>query len=148
MKNIQSIKQFQEQGTLRLVILSLLTSGVYIAHYIKRQTFKINQLVDKENNISEVFVNLVFVVSYGSLIALIGSLLADKGHPIEDLSTLLELISVIMVTIWTFKAGSRLNAHYQILSSDIMSFDRCWTFAFNIFYFNYNINSICEYGIE
>ena len=147
MKDLRSIRQFREQGTLRLFLLSVLTVGVYLAHYIKRQTFRINRLVDKEKAISNALVYLIFIVSYGSLLALIGSFFLGKGHPLESLSNWLYLFSTVMLIIWTFKAGARLNAHYEIDSGDIISFDRCWMFAFDVFYFNYNVNMICRYGI-
>ena len=114
---------------------------------MKRQTATINRLIDQENNISERFVNLLLVSSYVSLIFLMSSLLVDKGHPIEKASNVLLLTFEVMAIIWTFKAGNRLNAYYEIPSSDIVSFDRCWMFLFGIFYFNYHINQLIEYDI-
>ncbi|MCI5221600.1 MAG: hypothetical protein D3924_02690, partial [Candidatus Electrothrix sp. AR4] len=120
---------------------------VYGAYYIKRQTDKNNRLIDKENNISEVLVNLLFVTSYVSLIFFISSLFVDKGHSIEKIVNFIVLTWEIMAIIWTFKAGNRLNAYYGIPSSDIVSFDYCWVFLFGIFYFNYHINQLVEYDI-
>jgi hypothetical protein len=147
MKSLNSMKQLQDQGTFKLLVLSSVTCGVYGAYYIKRQTAKINGLVDKENNISEKFVHLLFVSSYVSLMFFMSSLFVDKGHSIEKMSNFIMLIWEAMAIIWTFKAGNRLNAYYDIPSSDIVSFDRCWMFLFGIFYFNYHINQLIEYGI-
>lgn len=141
------MKQFQDQGTLRLVALSVLTFGIYLAHYTKKQTLRINQLVDKEEEISDLLVHLIFIISYGSLLALIGSFFFRQGHPVESLSNWLSFFATVMLVIWTFKAGARLNTYYEIAPSDIISFDSCWMLLFHVFYFNYNINSICKYGI-
>jgi hypothetical protein len=148
MKSLHSIKQLQDQGTFKLLILSALTSGVYGAYYIKRQTTRINRLIDKENNISEEFVHFLLVSSYVSLMFFISSLFVDKGHSIATISTFITTAWEIIAIVWTFKAGNRLNAHYDIPSSDIISFDRCWMFLFGILYFNYHINQLVEYGID
>ncbi|MCI5209175.1 MAG: DUF4234 domain-containing protein [Candidatus Electrothrix sp. ATG2] len=147
MKALHSIKQLQDQGTFKLLVLSALTSGVYGAYYIKRQTTRINRLIDKENNISEEFVHFLFVSAYVSLMFFISSLFVDKGHSIEKISTFIALAWEIMAIVWTFKAGNRLNAYYDIPSSDIVSFDRCWMFLFGILYFNYHINQLVEHDI-
>ncbi|MCI5190848.1 MAG: DUF4234 domain-containing protein [Candidatus Electrothrix sp. AS4_5] len=147
MQPLNSLTQLQDQGTFKLLVLSSLTCGVYGAYYMKRQTATINRLIDQEHNISERFVNILLVSSYLSFIFLVSSLLVDKGHSIEKISNVLVLTFEFMAIIWTFKAGNRLNAFYEIPSSDIVSFDRCWMFLFGIFYFNYHINQLIEYDI-
>ncbi|MCI5123829.1 MAG: hypothetical protein D3925_04970, partial [Candidatus Electrothrix sp. AR5] len=113
----------------------------------KRQTAKVNRLIDNENNISEKFVDFLFVSSYVSLMFFISSLFVDKGHSIEKISNFITLAWEVMAIVWTFKAGNRLNAYYDIPSSDIVSFDRCWMFLFGILYFNYHINQLVEHDI-
>ena len=44
MKEMQAIQQFKDQSTAKLVGLGIITYGVYLAYYIKRQTARINKI--------------------------------------------------------------------------------------------------------
>lgn len=60
------VGQLKSQSTWRLVFLSLITFGIYSAHYIKRQTSRLNQHLDAERRISEGLITTILISSYVS----------------------------------------------------------------------------------
>jgi hypothetical protein len=148
MKEIESIERFKNQSTWQLLGLGIITYGVYSAHYIQKQTNKINEIVDIDNRISTGFVNSIVVMSYISLIIFIAYLFVDEGHPIEEVSTIFDRILGIMLIVWGFKARNILNKSYEISKDDKEWFHGFWTFLFSPMYFNYKVNCICEESIE
>lgn len=148
MKDIKSIEKFKDQSTWRLVGLGIITYGVYFAHYIKRQTDKINGVVDKQERISAGFIYAIIAISYISLILFFAYLAVDDGHPVERASTIFDRACGIMILVWGFKARNRLNSVYEITTENEEWFNGFWTFLFSPLYFNYKINRICEDSVE
>lgn len=148
MKELDSITVFKDQSTWRLIGLGVVTYGVYFAHYIKKQTVKINELAREDNKISEEFVNSILAMSYISLILLFAYVAVDEGHPVETVSNILDRIWGIMLIVWGFMVRNRLNAAYEISKNNNEWFHGFWTFLFSPMYFNYKINSICEESVE
>jgi len=147
-KELDSITVFKDQSTWRLIGLGVVTYGVYFAHYIKKQTVKINELAREDNKISEEFVNSILAMSYISLILLFAYVAVDEGHPVETVSNILDRIWGIMLIVWGFMVRNRLNAAYEISKNNNEWFHGFWTFLFSPMYFNYKINSICEESVE
>ena len=144
MKEIQAIQQFKDQGTFKLVGLGIITYGVYLAYYIKKQTARINEIIGEEERISKGFVDSIIAMSYISLILFFAYLEVDDGHPVEIVSDIFERVLAIMLIIWGFKARNRINSAYEITTEDHEWFHGFWTFVFSPMYFNYKINCICR----
>ena len=68
------VDRLKSQGTGRLILLSLITFGIHIAHYIKRQTIIINQQLDEKHRIDESITSFILILSYMRVILLIPSL--------------------------------------------------------------------------
>ena len=138
------IEKLKDQNTWRLLGLGIITYGVYFAHYIKKQTDKINVHLDKDTAISNGFVSSFFVMSYISAVLIVPYFIVDSGHPIETVSDITDSIWTIMLIVWSFKARNRVNT--------ICSFNResgnwlhgFWTFLFTPLYFNYKVNQLSE----
>ncbi len=148
MKNIESIVKFKDQGTYRLLGLGIITYGVYFAHYIKRQTVRINGKIDKQERISTRFVNAIIAMSYISLFLFFAYFIVDDGHPVERAGTLFDRVCGIMILVWGFKARNRFNSIYEISTENEEWFNGLWTFLFTPLYINYKINRICEQCVE
>lgn len=144
MKQLNSIRNYQESSTWWLLGLGVITYGVYFAYYIKRQTARINEETDKEDNISLIFINTIFVLSYISLGLFFAYLLVDEGHPIAITSNIIDRALGIMILVWGFMARNRMNQLYETSRQDKEWFHGLWTFLFSPLYFNFKINSICE----
>jgi hypothetical protein len=147
-KEIKSIEKFKDQSTWRLLGLGIITYGVYFAYYVKRQTTKINEMVDERERISMGFVNAILVMSYISLILFFAYIAVDDGHPVEKASNIFDYVLGIMLLVWGFKARNRLNSIYEISTNDKEWFHGFWTFLFTPMYFNYKVNCICEESVE
>lgn len=148
MKEIESIRTFKDQSTWRLLGLGIITFGVYFAYYMKRQTIKINRIIDDKAKISLGFVNVILALSYVSLLFFILFVFSSEGTPLEKLSDKMgdftgHIVS-IMTIVWGFKARNRINDFYVISKDDREWFHGLWTFFFSPLYFNYKVNKICE----
>ena len=148
MKEIQAIQQFKDQSTAKLVGLGIITYGVYLAYYIKKQTPRINKIIGEEERISKGFVDSITAMSYISLILFFAYLEVDDGHPVEIVSDIFERVLAIMLIIWGFKARNRIHSAYEITTEDTEWFHGFWTFGFSPVYFNYKINCICGDKVE
>jgi len=142
------LSQLQSQSTWRLVLLSLITLGIYEAHYIKRQTTILNQCLDEQRQISEAFVHLILFLAYFTVVLMIPYLLLEEGHPIEAISNLLDLVWGILVIIWAFKARNRMNMLLGITSGHPQWFSGLWTFLFPVYYYNFKINKLNESVVQ
>ena len=147
MKNLDSITSFKDQSTWRLVVLGIVTYGVYFAHYVKKQTVKVNDVSNENNKISSGFVTAILVMSYISLLLFFAYIAVDEGHLIERLSNIVDRILGIMLIVWGFMARNRLNTAYEINKNNKEWFHGLWTLLFSPMYFNYKINSICEESV-
>lgn len=148
MNNLDSIKTFKDQSTWRLVGLAVLSLGVYFAHYIKRQTAKINVLVGEDDAVSQDFVNSLMAISYIALILYIANIASQFLYPTHIASNIADLIWSITIITWGFMARNRLNTAYEISKENKEWFHGFWIFSFSMMYFNYKINSICKKSLE
>lgn len=139
-----SITTFREQSTWRLLGLGIITYGVYLAHYIKRQTRRINDEVGEELRLPEGLANFILVISYTSLAFFFMYMTVDEQHPLAQLSNLVDLVSSISLVVWGFMARNRLNRHYGFERGSRAWFHALWTFLFTPLYFNYKVNCLCE----
>jgi heme/copper-type cytochrome/quinol oxidase subunit 3 len=91
-----TVSQLKSQSTWRLLFLSLVTLGIYTAHYIKRQTRIINQQLAKKHQISEDLVSVILILAYVTVILLVPYFLVEEGHPVERISNKLDLVWIIL----------------------------------------------------
>ena len=66
--SMEVINELAHQGTLRLLILSFITLGVYTAFYINRQIEVINNYVDEPTKISDALINSIFTLAFTSIV--------------------------------------------------------------------------------
>jgi len=144
MNHGEIIRQLKSQSTWRLLFLSLITIEIYSAHYIKRQTAIINQHSDWERQISEGFVNFILILTYVIVLLLIPYALVEEGHPVKAISDLLDMVWIILVLIWAFKARNRMNMLLAVTKDQPHWFQGLWTFLFTYLYFNFKINKLCS----
>lgn len=144
MERDEILSTLRRESTWRLFFLGFITLGIYIAHYIKRQTACINQYLDKEKQISEELVWTILILAYISLILFVPYIFVEEGHPIEAISNLLDTIWGILLVVWAFKARNRMNMLLSASKGSEAWFHGLWTFLFTALYFNFKINTLSE----
>ena len=148
MKNMDLIEKLRSESTWKLLGLGIVTYGVYFAYYAQRQSKEINTAINSDDNISSGFINSMLVMSYVSLALLIPYLFVEEGHPIEGISSLIDMIVSIMLIVWGFKARNRVNTYCGFGAEGGVWFHGLWTFLFTPLYFNYKVNCILESNVE
>ncbi|ODS63899.1 MAG: hypothetical protein ABS41_04435 [Arenimonas sp. SCN 70-307] len=140
------IRDLKVHSTWRLLGLSLITYGVYQAHYIVRQTRTMNTYLPGERKISMSFVMAILALSYITLGLFIGFWFVDEHHPIAVAGNFLDLVWALMVLFWGFYARNRINAHTAARRGEAHWFSGLWTLLFTPLYFNYKINVLSSGG--
>ncbi len=144
---INLIEKLHHQSTWRLLGLTIITFGVYSAIYIKRQSDIINEYVDEQNRISNVFIFITFMTSIISVILMPIYIFGDF-QIIDQLSDNLDTIFIILCLVWSFKAKNRLNRILETNQYDANWFNGIWVFMFQNLYINYKINDIQKYKMN
>lgn len=144
MPKLEPIEHLRYQSTWRLLALGILTFGVYLAHYMKRQTHVLNTYLGDQDRLSERFVVLFVFLSYVSAALFIPYVLLDERHPVARVSDIVDRVWVVLMIYWGFMARRRINLTCNFAHGTPEWFSALWTFFFTPFYFNYKINSLAE----
>lgn len=136
--------ELRSQSTWRLLLLAVITLGVYSAHYIKAQTVKVDSLNSGKEPIGSAFAQLILGLSYISLITLGLYLISPDNLALELVDSLLGLFVAILQIVWGFKVRNRVNAAFALEKGTAYWFHGFWTFLFTPLYFNYKVNTVCE----
>ena len=131
-------------STWKLLGLTIITYGVYSAHYIKGKTSIINEHCQESERISESFVTFILVINYISLALFFPYLFVEETHPIAILSGLIDFICSVAFIVWGFKARNRMNSILSVTKTDNEWFHGLWTFLFTPLYFNFKVNKLSE----
>jgi hypothetical protein len=137
------ITHLKSQRTWRLIFLSIITLGIYTAHYIKRQTCIFNKYLDREQKISSLLAYLIMFISYERVIVLLLSVFMNQLIS-EDMNFFRNLLRFILVIVWAFQVRNRINKLLLLSANRALWLNRGLTFFFTIFYINYMINSLNE----
>lgn len=144
MERDEILRALKRESTWRLFFVGVITLGIYIAHYIKRQTACLNQYLDKEKQISEGLVGTILILAYMSVILFVPSIFVEEGSPFEAIGNLLDTIWGILLVVWAFKARNRMNMLLSASKGSEFWFHGLWTFLFTALYFNFKVNTLSE----
>ncbi len=140
------INDLQWRGTWLLLFLTIITAGIYMAHYLKRQTNTLNQHLQPENVLKSRYANIILIISYFTVL-MIPSLIYfeivenyDMVDLLESLDNVLSLIYTIYLLIWSFEARSRFHSLLNLEKSHDGWLNGILTFIFTAFYFNFKVN--------
>ncbi|MCP4750317.1 MAG: DUF4234 domain-containing protein [Proteobacteria bacterium] len=139
------LKNLQDQSTWRLLLLTLVSLGIYGAHYIKRQTSNANQYLDEKGRIPTGLVYFILVLSYIYAIFTLLSIFAPIESPIDEALTVVLEAAII---VWGFKARNRMNTLFSARKGDANWFNGFWTFVFTPLYFNFKVNTLNDLLLE
>lgn len=135
---IQSLKH---QSTFRFLILTIVTIGIYTAHYNIRQTRVLNEYLDDKNKISNIFVYVTLVIYYVSVALLSLYFFVDETTA-DGMTSIFDLVSAICLLVWAFKARNSMNILLKVRPGQKQWLHGFWTFIFQSLYFNYKVNKL------
>lgn len=138
----QIVSELRCQSTWQLVILSIITLGIYEAHYIVSQTKVINRHVHREDQISGGLTNTILVLAYLSVILIVPYILVPIGHSVERLSNSVDTALAVLGIVWAFTARNRMHKLLAPTKEQYYWFHGLWTFLFTAWYFNYKVNEL------
>jgi hypothetical protein len=136
--------QLKKRNVLLMILLTLITYGVYIPVWFLNRKDSINNLNSKEK-ISAGPIIFLLIISIIYAIMLIPSILFTEtsiGSIIDWIDIIINLAGSIIILIMSFKVRRILNEHYNTKISDIA------TFLFTFFYLQYKINRFNEIVYE
>ena len=136
------VEKLKCQSTWCLLFLSVVTLGIYTAHYLKSRTRIMNRHLDEKHRIPEVLTDLILGFSYGAVILLHSRVLAPQGHPDETTMGVVMTILAGLVLVWGFEFRNRMNRLLGRTGYESERFHSLWTFLFSALYFNFKINML------
>ncbi len=139
-----NIQELKSQSTLRLFLLTVITYAVYPVHYLRRLTNLINVQLVPPDRISHGFIVANFAFAYLSLVLLVPYIVVPEGHPLEIISEVIDMISLILILVWSFKVRNRLNSALGSKPGDPSWFHAGWTVFLEYLYINHKINVLSK----
>lgn len=144
MENKTFIAQLKSESTWKLFFLSVITLGIYTAHYIHRQSRILNDHLAEGDKLSKGFTGFFLIYSYLTVLILIPYLLVEEGHPIQLASDVGDRIWNLLVLILAFKFRNRMNRLQSAAPGHEHWFSGVATFFFCFLYINFKINKLSE----
>jgi hypothetical protein len=122
----------------------LITFGVYIVFYARRQTLILNEFSPPGNRISLAFINTWFVITFCSLALLFVYFLVPDDSPWAKISDISDRVDTLFGLIWAFMARSSFHRLLQSQKKTPNWLHGFWTFLFQALYLNFKINTLLE----
>lgn len=136
-------KEFKKISVIWIVVLTLLTFGIYIPIWFLKQREAINNLHSQEKLDKNIFI--VMLVLFGAVIIVsffqIGLLAGGNvANDIDMITTVLNLIPSLILLWQIFKVRRIFIDHFNDYLKKDFEVSGLLTFLFNIMYFQYLIN--------
>ncbi len=139
---MHQLNRLQHIDTLILVLLALVSFGIYLAFYIRRQSALINAAAEKpEQRLSEGFTLTAMILASAALCTQLLSFTA-ASEALSHLNEMTGLLFNISLAAWGFAARRSLHAITSAAQDSSLWFDGLFTLLLSPFYFNYRINQI------
>lgn len=137
------LQEFQNKSTWRLVILSIVTLGIYPAFYVHAQTKILNSYLASENRISETMTKLLIMYCFILLVVFIPYVFTDKFDDYELwIIDIPNIIYYIWFVYWAIKFRRRINYLLNLDEENSLRFKKVWSWFFTPYYFNYKLNCL------
>lgn len=128
-----------------LLLLGVISYGLYWAYYARSQTQKINAEVDESLQISTFFVHTLFVMSHLSFVFFLFYTLSGEAAVNSIMGReFVDIIRTLMLVLWGLLARDAVNAHCEIKDTDEDWFNAPLSFFFSPLYFNYKVDLLNE----
>lgn len=140
-----SIPGLRRRSVILLIVLSVITLGLYINYWTHQQAKVINASFGRER-ISMITVILFWFVSLASIGLIIPYWMVEEGSPVEAVSDMSDLADRIFTLVMAFVIRGGLQ-DLLVRLGDRARFGGLWTFLFGIYYLQWKINRLHEKGV-
>lgn len=65
--------------------------------------------MNSDEQISDVFITIILVLTYGVAILVVPYYFVEEGHVVVTISDVADRVVNILILVWAFKAGKRMN---------------------------------------
>lgn len=141
-----SVPELESRSVILMIVLSVVTLGLYINYWTHRNSLVINRYIGNEY-ISMIAVYLFWAISLTSVGMIVPIILMDDISSIEAFDNFIDLADGIFALFMAFTVRGGLNAMVEETGDARVRFGGVWTFLFGIFYLQWKINRHREAGI-
>jgi len=138
MQNISDLKDAINTKTIDLVLLTIVTAGIYPLMWMFKNQGIINKITNKE------FSGDKFIIWIAVCAGLSMTLQFTGEDALDVISQLLSLASSILFIVWAFKAKSALQEYALNTHKIDFRMKVFYTLIFNVYYINYCFNDLPE----
>ncbi len=134
------VTQLQKKNVLLMILLTIITYGIYIPVWFLNRKDAFNSLNSKEkiSNGPIIFVLIIFIISAILLIPSVLFMETEIGVMIDGVDLIISLVGGITILVMSFKVRRIMNEHYKTNLSGVA------TFFFTFLYLQYKINRFLE----
>lgn len=138
MSTVNELKDKIDTKTLNLVLLTIVTAGIYLFLWLYRS----NLIISDTTKVR--LVDNTYIVWLAVCLGLSGAF-AGTGEEIMDiLSGILVIATNVMYIIWAFKAKKALSEYALTEHKIDLRMNAFYTFFLSVFYINYCVNDLPE----
>ncbi len=142
MKHCELIKRLTHQSTWRLCGLAIITLGISLGYYLRRQTRAMNEFSGRDPKISEGPITIILLLLYASAGLQVLGYFSNTSRQWEGLVSFIHVIAGMLIILWGFMASKRLNQACNFSKQDSESLKSVWTLFLTPIYFNYKVNTL------
>jgi hypothetical protein len=138
MSAINEIKDKIDTKTLNLVLLTIVTAGIYLFLWLYRS----NQIISDTTKVR--LVDNTYIVWLAVCLGLSGAFAGTGEEVMDVLSGMLVIATNVLYIVWSFKA-KKVISEYALTEHKIdLRMNAFYTFFLSAFYINYCINDLPE----
>lgn len=141
---VRLLERLKWGSTWGLVGLTVITYGVYLVYYARRQTLILNEFSPPDKQIGLNYIRAWFVVTYGSLALFFVYFFVPNDSVWAEIGNFADRLDGLLGLIWAFLAR---NSFHRLLTSQKGTpnwMHGLWTFLFQALYFNFKVNRLSE----
>lgn len=137
-------KKLRKKSVLLIILLTLITYGIYQPIWFLKQKNAINNLKSKEKLTNTLFILVIILYAVSALFLFIYLFPYDTTSPlvIELIDNLINLTGAIIILVMSFKVRRILHQYFNVVLKRNIKFSKIYTFLFGIYYLQYKINRI------
>ena len=139
-------EQLPETSVLLMIVLTLITAGIYVAVWFLMRLKALNRLNSSEKLGPPVFIGIIILLALSLVLAVAAPFATAHRSDTSSLSRVFDLTAGIAILVQAFKVRRILEEHVNAgrgqLFAQPVSFSGVAVFFFGVFYLQYKINGL------